>query len=469
MKQLKQHFQRILDEGKDKPNRKGEFDQGDSTLSVFGAQLRFSLRDSTLPVTTSKELKFQSMAKEITWMLRGETNTKTLGCGIWDKWALQEDLVIRRAKSEHEVIMELSRKDPTVNINELSLQLFNLVLKNTTIKEGATLKVNTSQAEGGVPEVWEDVPATKENITPFNMNQVAVYVDDEPQPGLDIDYDALDEDIRAMGVEPYNIIPQFDAGYCGPIYGKQWREFESVVTRQGRPEIVKVDQFMEAYRMLRNDPYSRRNIVSAWNPGLITESGIDLKTNIALGNMGLPPCHYGMQFYVSGQGEDKELSLLLKLRSSDSGLGLPFNIASYAFIAYIYAAEFNLKLGDLVVHIGDAHIYKSHIEGIKEYIARPEHELPKFNFIEKYKDIKTRVCVDAINAKVDQLTYDSEDDRNEAADNELIKYFGGDVDETPAGKEALFQLFLDNLDYTVLTECIKDYVCEPHIKLPLYD
>ena len=365
--------------------------------------------------------------------------------------------------------MELSRKDPTVNINELSLQLFNLVLKNTTIKEGATLKVNTSQAEGDVPEVWEDVPATKENITPFNMNQVAVYVDDEPQPGLDIDYDALDEDIRAMGVEPYNIIPQFDAGYCGPIYGKQWREFESVVTRQGRPEIVKVDQFMEAYRMLRNDPYSRRNIISAWNPGLITESGIDLKTNIALGNMGLPPCHYGMQFYVSGQGEDKELSLLLKLRSSDSGLGLPFNIASYAFIAYIYAAEFNLKLGDLVVHIGDAHIYKSHIEGIKEYIARPEHELPKFNFIEKYKDIKTRVCVDAINAKVDQLTYDSEDDRNEAADNELIKYFGGDVDETPAGKEALFQLFLDNLDYTVLTECIKDYVCEPHIKLPLYD
>ena len=86
------------------------------------------------------------MAKEITWMIRGETNTKTLGCGIWDKWALKDDLVIRRAKSEQEIIMELSRKDPNVNINELSLQLFNLVLKHTTIKEGATLKVNTSQA-----------------------------------------------------------------------------------------------------------------------------------------------------------------------------------------------------------------------------------------------------------------------------------------------------------------------------------
>ena len=469
MKQLKQHFQRILDEGKDKPNRKGEFDQGDSTLSVFGAQLRFSLRDGTLPVTTSKELKFQSMAKEITWMIRGETNTKTLGCGIWDKWALKEDLVLRRAKSEQEIIMELSRKDPDININELSLQLFNLVLKNTTIKEGATLKVNTSQAEGDAPEVWEDVPATKENITPFNMNQVVVYVDEEPHPGLDINYDALDEDILAMGVEPYNVMPQFEAGYCGPIYGKQWREFESVVKRQGRAEIVKVDQFMEAYRMLRNDAYSRRNIISAWNPGLITESGIDLQTNIALGNMGLPPCHYGMQFYVAGQGTDAELSLLLKLRSSDSGLGLPFNIASYAFIAYIYAAEFGYKLGDLVVHIGDAHIYKSHIDGINEYIARPEHELPKFNFIEKYEALKKEVCINALIDYVDQVTYDSLTDRAAALDKELAKYFADDVVSTPAGKEALFQLFLDNLDYTVLTECIEGYMCEPHIKLPLYD
>lgn len=469
MKQLKQHFQRILDEGKDKPNRKGEFDQGDSTLSVFGAQLRFSLRDGTLPVTTSKELKFQSMAKEITWMIRGETNTKTLGCGIWDKWALKEDLVLRRAKSEQEIIMELSRKDPDININELSLQLFNLVLKNTTIKEGATLKVNNSQVEAAAPEEWEDVPATKENITPFNMNQVVVYVGEEPHPGLDINYDALDEDILAMGVEPYNVMPQFESGYCGPIYGKQWREFESVVKRQGRAEIVKVDQFMEAYRMLRNDAYSRRNIISAWNPGLITESGIDLKTNIALGNMGLPPCHYGMQFYVAGQGTDTELSLLLKLRSSDSGLGLPFNIASYAFIAYIYAAEFGYKLGDLVVHIGDAHIYKSHIEGINEYISRPEHELPKFNFIEKYEVLKKEVCIDALVDYVDQVTYDSLTDRAAALDKELTKYFADDVVNTPAGKEAMFKLFLDNLNHTVLTECIEGYVCEPHIKLPLYD
>ena len=75
----------------------------------------------------------------------------------------------------------------------------------------------------------------------------------------------------------------------------------------------------------------------------------------------------------------------------------------------------------------------------------------------------------AINARVDQLTYDTEEDRNEAADQELLKYYGHGVEETPAGKEALFQLFLDNLDYTVLTECIEGYVCEPHIKLPLYD
>lgn len=453
MKQLKQHFQRILDEGRDKPNRKGEFDQGDSTLSVFGAQLRFSLRDGTLPVTTSKELKLEAMAKEITWMLRGETNINTLGCSIWDQWALQKDLSIRYPKSESDIIIELSKSSPNKPVVEISKELWEIVKKHTTIAEGVT--ITTRLTEDG-PETL--VPLTLDNLSPQDLSIT----------GVNTDYNKVDEDILAMGVNPYNEVKQYDAGYCGPIYGKQWRAFESVVKMQGHQQLVVTDQLMEAYRTLRDDIYSRRNLVSAWNPGLITMSGIDLPTNIATGKMGLPPCHYGMQLYVSGQDDDIELSLGLNLRSSDSGVGLPFNIASYAFIAYIYAAEFDLKLGDLVVNIGDAHIYKSHIDGIKEYIARPEHELPKFNFIEKYKEIKTDTCVKAINAYVDQLTYDTVDDRNDAADKELIKYFGNGVPETPAGKEALFNMFLDNIDYTALTKCVEGYTHEGFIKLDLY-
>lgn len=459
MKQLKQHFQRILDEGKDKPNRKGEFDQGDSTLSVFGAQLRFSLREGTLPVTTSKELKVIPMAKEITWMLRGETNIATLGCGIWDKWALTQDLAIKRPKSETEVLMELSRLDPNKSIPQLSQDLFDLLVKHVTIAEGTTTRINTNRSEGDSEEVWETVPLTVELITPENI----------VIEGVTVDYAAFDTELEAMGITSYHIIPQFDKGYCGPIYGKQWRNFESVAKRQGQAQLVAVDQMMQAYRMLRDDLYSRRNIISAWNPAVITESGIDLATNIAVGNMGLPPCHFAMQFYAAGQGDETELSLNLKLRSSDSGVGLPFNISSYAFINYIYAAEFGLKLGDLVVDIGDAHIYKSHIDGIKEYIARPEHTLPKFALLEKYEELKMKVCVKAINEYVDQLTYPTIAARDIAADKELIKYYGNGVEATPAGKEALFKLFLDNVDYTVLTECLGEYNCEPFIKLDLYD
>ena len=459
MQQLKQHFQRILNTGSPKPNRKGEFDAPDATISVFGAHLRFDLSTGHLPVTTSKEMKFASMAKEITWMIRGETNIKTLGCGIWDKWALKEDLAIRRAKSESDVIIELARTMPDKNVKEISQMLFDLVVKHTTIAEGTMTRINTSTAESDAPEQWEDVLLTKELLSPYNLST----------EGVVTDYDAVDLELTNMGVAPYIDIPQFDAGYCGPIYGAQWRNFESVVKRQGQKGILAIDQFMEAYRTLRDDIYSRRNIVSAWNPGLITESKVDLVTNIALGNMGLPPCHYGMQLYVAGRPGEEVLSLGLKLRSSDSGLGLPFNIASYAFLAYLFAAEFDLKLGELVVDIGDAHIYNSHIPGIEEYISRPEHELPKFNFIEKYKQIKESTCVNAINNYVDQLTYDNIDDRNDAADKELIKYFGKDVLATEAGKESLFKLFIDNIEYTALTECIEGYQSEPFIKLDLYD
>lgn len=459
MKQLKAHFQRILDEGKPKPNRKGEFDKGDSTLSVFGAQLRFDLSTGRLPVTTSKELKFEAMAKEIAWMIRGETNIKTLGCGIWNKWALPEALMIRQPRHESEIIRDLMVLKPELTVTEASQYLFSLVKQHINIAEGTTVRVNVSKVDGDAPEVWEDKPLTAEMLDPYNITT----------EGVTVDYDAIDKTLNDLGIEPIEMIPQFDAGYCGPIYGKQWRAFESVVLRQGYKHAIEIDQFMEAYRTLRDDIYSRRNIVSAWNPALITESRHDLVTNITLGNMGLPPCHWGFQLYVAGQGEDTTLSLGLKLRSSDSGVGLPFNIASYAAMAYIFAAEFNLKLGDLVVDIGDAHIYRSHIEGVKEYIERPEHELPEFTLVADYRFHKDRVCLAAIEAKVDELTYDSPEIRAAEIRKEVNKFYDSEIVGTPAAKEALFKLFIDNIDYRVITESIKGYKSEPFIKLDLYD
>ena len=148
----------------------------------------------------------------------------------------------------------------------------------------------------------------------------------------------------------------------GPIYGHQWRHFNAEYknkntdyTNQG------IDQIKQVLNLLKNDPMSRRILISAWNPSQLSE-------------MNLPPCHMMAQFYVSA---DKKLSCQMYQRSADVGLGLPFNIASYAVLTYILAKLSNLIPNKLIIVLGDAHIYNSHIESLKEQIKRKPFTFPK--------------------------------------------------------------------------------------------
>jgi dihydrofolate reductase/thymidylate synthase len=150
----------------------------------------------------------------------------------------------------------------------------------------------------------------------------------------------------------------------GPIYGHQWRHFNAEYkdhktdyTNQG------IDQIKYVLNLLKNDPMSRRIILSAWNPCQISQ-------------MNLPPCHILAQFYVSNA---KELSCILYQRSADVGLGLPFNIASYAVLTYILAKLSNLTPKKLIVTIGDAHIYENHIDALKEQCTRKPFNFPILN------------------------------------------------------------------------------------------
>lgn len=136
-------------------------------------------------------------------------------------------------------------------------------------------------------------------------------------------------------------------GYLGPIYGKQWRSWEA-------PNGKTVDQIRNAIMKLIVDPFSRQNVVSAWNPG-------------ELPDMALPPCHTLLQFYVNN---NKELSCQLYQRSGDLFLGVPFNIASYALLTHIIAKEAGLQVGEFVHTIGDAHLYLNHVEAAKEQLSR---------------------------------------------------------------------------------------------------
>ncbi len=152
-------------------------------------------------------------------------------------------------------------------------------------------------------------------------------------------------------------------GYLGPVYGVQWRRWEG---KDGEPH----DQIKNLIKDLKENPHSRRHIISAWNVPYID-------------TMALPPCHTIFQFYVL----NGKLSCQLYQRSADVFLGVPFNIASYALLTMMVAQVCNLKLGDFVHTFGDAHIYLNHIDQVKLQLERNFFPLPKMKINKNIDDI----------------------------------------------------------------------------------
>ena len=240
MQQYIELVKHVLAAGERRTNRTGI-----DTLGVFGYQMRFALTDG-FPLLTTKKLHWKSIAYELLWFLRGDTNIHYLnehGVRIWDEWA---------------------------DVN----------------------------------------------------------------------------------------------GDLGPIYGQQWRSWRGA---DGQA----VDQLGELLDTLRNDPNSRRLVVSAWN---VAE----------LPKMALPPCHLMFQFYVS-QGR---LSCHLYQRSADIFLGVPFNIASYALLTHLVAATVGLRVGDFIHTLGDAHIYVNHLEAIRSQIERTPYALPELRILRTHETLE---------------------------------------------------------------------------------
>ena len=154
-------------------------------------------------------------------------------------------------------------------------------------------------------------------------------------------------------------------GDLGRVYGVQWRKWES--PRWGNL----IDQVSNLVDSLKNDPHSRRHIISAWNVG-------ELK------DMALPPCHVMSQYYVS---KDNKLSCHMYQRSVDVFLGLPFNIASYALLTHMLAQVCDLSVGELIISTGDTHIYKDHIEQVNEQLRREAYPQPSLWLNPEIKDI----------------------------------------------------------------------------------
>ena len=263
MKQYHNLLVDILENGEEKGDRTGT-----GTLSVFGRQLRFDLRQG-FPAITTKKLAWKAVLGELLWFLEGSSNERRL----------------------------------------------------------AELTHGTAE---GKTTIW----------TP---NAQAQY---------------------------WKLKAKYE-GDLGRVYGVQWRHWNKYTeekdygpAHKGGQRLAvdktEIDQLKNIIEGLKNDPNGRRHIISAWNVG-------------ELDQMALPPCHVMSQFYVN---KNKELSCHMYQRSVDTFLGLPFNIASYALLTHLIAHHLGYGVGELVISTGDTHIYKDHIEQVKEQLSRDEYPLP---------------------------------------------------------------------------------------------
>jgi thymidylate synthase len=291
----------ILKNGIKKQTRNGE------VLSVFGRQIRHSMSDG-FPLLTGKKMFFKGIVSELIWFLRGDTNVKFLvdnNCHIWNGDAYKRfQKTCQFEKDANHILPDewVSMSDDFMSSDILSEEEF----------------INKIKTDNEFAKKW---------------------------------------------------------GELGPIYGAQWRSWRvgkgvetTLKTEDGQTlweaGSIYIDQISNLINELKNNPDSRRLMVSAWNVG-------------ELDQMILPPCHNLWQMYSVKKEKKRYLSMMVNIRSNDVPLGLPFNIASYALLLEIIAKLVNMVPEDLIINIGDAHIYLNQIEGIKEQLTREPFQLPK--------------------------------------------------------------------------------------------
>jgi thymidylate synthase len=313
-------------------------------LSVFGRTIRYKFKDGKFPLLTTKKMYFKGIVTELLWFLRGDTSIKYLlenDCNIWTGDAFRNYWECNKIQSNPKWLKPVTYSNGNVGAKLYNIEEF----------------INKIKTDDEFAKKW---------------------------------------------------------GELGPIYGKQWRDWGGEFSlhigleRDGSQDKINfkkgVDQISELIRLLKENPDSRRMVVSAW-------AVHDLP------NMVLPPCHYGFQVYtrelsdkeriewMGGKIQEKypalveqqikhcdehnvpkrAISLMYNARSQDVPLGTPFNIASYALLLEIIAKMVNMVPDELITNMGDCHIYLNQIEGIKEQLTREPFELPTLKIKDEVK------------------------------------------------------------------------------------
>ena len=369
MIQFKQLVQHVLDNGELYNNGKG------NCLGVIGAQVQYDVSE-TLPVVTSKKTNIRWAVAEMAMFLKGISHLdflKEFGAEkIWEGQSLSEDLVVKGLRSPLDVIEEYSQK------------------ANVTLDEARDFMTNrATEYQNKRMELMAKLPADEtQEITEEN----GLLTKEQYEEEMKKLNDWIEEPFVALGIALNEDKVIKTKGDLGPIYGTQWRKWLGA-TPEGKAAYI--DQIKINFEKLKKTPTTRQAILTSWNPMMIVDENFGYDEKISQGFMGQPPCHVNYHFLGRQDAEGNwVLNTTVWLRSNDLMLGHPFNAIGGALMTHLMANALGWKPGKVTMQISDAHLYEEHIEGAKEYIARPEHPLPSFKLPEG---------VDIFNFEVQQI------------------------------------------------------------------
>lgn len=354
MKRYLELLQDIRTNGKTKKDRTGT-----GIVYQFGQRFRHDLRDG-FPLLTTKKINPLKPFAEIFAFLKGASSIdefNELECNIWDPWGLSDDISYKKEMAVADVMKLLFNKcygKADFTEEQLMDEFYN---REREIRN-YDYKVKQLPANLSVPN----------NRIKFMMNN--------PRP---VSYIKLAEQI---GINTKDKILNFKKGYLGPIYGVQWTNWNG----EG------VNQIKTLIKSLKENPNSRRHVVTGWNPSVVPD--VDYKNNpiteepltsskekvdaaILDGKQALPPCHMFMIFDVDTSESKHVLNLHMVMRSCDVPVGLPFNIAGYAFLLKLVAKQVNMVAGELLIDITNAHIYQDQLDLVDTQLNRAPYQLPE--------------------------------------------------------------------------------------------
>lgn len=350
--QFENMLRRVYNEGHDHEDRTGV-----GRRSVFGFQERFDLSDGSVPIPTSRRAPYKGSIKEMLWFIEGSTDGKRLremGTGFWDRWCVSEldiekfiatylETYITRAEEQEKVPAGTMRGNLT---ESLKAQYLN-------------------QIGPMYGAMWRNAPRT-------------------PTPAINPFWPVVPESEL-----PSDKLAEYRAAYAQHVEAQTpglppFEKFASDSYYQT------CDQLNELVRNLKARPYSARHVVSAWIPEYVPFENVDPAFNVMLGRGSLSVCHAMFQCFVTPAKEEggrPRLSLLMYQRSVDTAIGAVSNITQYAVLLHMLAHCCDMDPFEFIYTTGDTHIYKNHIEGVKEQLEREVHPSPKIWINPDVKDL----------------------------------------------------------------------------------